>query len=704
MRNLMKLKVSIVPILFIQCYVYAQTITIGPYLQKATPNSILVRWYTDIDVDSEVKYGLTLGSLTQKVTVMGTRKNHTVELPGLSSNTKYYYSVGTSAGIIQSGSDNYFFSLPGPTDKGKYTFWITGDVGSTTTSNQASVLNAYNFYKGNNVTNGWILLGDNAYGDGQDEAFNSYFFQVYQGSIMKMAPLWPATGNHEYDDNLTLQRSHGIAYFRYFDPPTNGEAGGYPSGSEAYYSFDYGNIHFIALDSYIIEQIDGIDHRLFDDDEQSPQVIWLKQDLAMNDKEWTIVYFHHPPYTKGSHDSDNLAEYGLVEMRQNIVPILEQYDVDLVLSGHSHSYERSRLMTGHLGLSSSFVKDTYQLNQPNGFYNGSGDNCMFLKDTPLSSSRIGTTLYAVVGSSGRKDNPKSIPEFPHLAMAYGRYDVRGSLILDIEENRLDAKWLNANGIVDDQFTIMKNVNKTNNISLTEGQSVTLDASWVGQYNWSNSLGSTRSVSFTPTSSGIYTVTDQYDCIMDVFNITVSPLPVELVNFTARVDDEKVTLNWRTATELNNDYFEIQRFVNPEEIKTITKIPGHGTTNETHDYEFIDVWPVNGMAYYRLKQVDFNGKFEYSNVMRVNYDGTRSVQVFPNPGDGSTFKLSLGLDEGPLSITIMESAGRIITSPFTHTSSATNQMEIQFDSRLPAGMYFVQIKNIAGVTTRKWIVK
>src|SRR5258706_592214 len=84
----------------------------------------------------------------------------------------------------------------------------------------------------------------------------------------------------------------------------------------------------------------------------TPMGSWLKQDLAMNEKEWLIAFWHHPPYTKGSHDSD--FEVELFEMRQNAVPILESYGVDLVLCGHSHCYERSFLIQGHYGSSWTF--------------------------------------------------------------------------------------------------------------------------------------------------------------------------------------------------------------------------------------------------------------------------------------------------------------------------------------------------------------
>src|SRR5438445_7064826 len=97
--------------------------------------------------------------------------------------------------------------------------------------------------------------------------------------------------------------------------------------------------------------------------------IWLESDLQANTNQWIIAYWHHPPYTKGSHDSDTETE--LIEMRQNALPILESYGVDLVLCGHSHSYERSFLLDGHYGLSST-LNDTMIKDSRDGRVTGNG--------------------------------------------------------------------------------------------------------------------------------------------------------------------------------------------------------------------------------------------------------------------------------------------------------------------------------------------
>ena len=512
-------------------------ITRGPYLQKPTSTSMLVRWYTDDLVDSEVKYGTDPGNLSQSVVDLSSTNNHSVQLTNLTPYTKYYYSVGSRTTILKSGLDNYFLTSPAANSEGKYTFWVTGDVGNNSTR-QRAVRDRFNAYMGSNITNGWLLLGDNAYDNGTESVYTTNFFEIYDDNIMGKTPLWPATGNHEYANSTARQIDHNIPYFGIFDLPTNAEAGGVPSNSEAYYSFDYGNIHFVALDSYIIENGTS---RLYDI--SGPQVQWLKLDLAANDKKWTIVYFHHPPFTMGSHNSDTEDELRLI--RENVVPILEQYDVDLVLSGHSHDYERSKLMKGHFGLESTFDPLVNHLSQSSGKYDGTTNSCTYTKDSPSS---LGGTIYTVAGSGGKLDAGQA--SFPHDAMYYGNQTVGGSLILEIEANRLDVKWLSEEGIIRDNFTIMKKVNKVNNINLTSGQSTNLEASWVGQYDWGHSTETSRIVSVTPATSTTYTVTDQYLCLTDTYNINViiASLTIDIpsISFTEICAGENVSISYATS--------------------------------------------------------------------------------------------------------------------------------------------------------------
>jgi 3',5'-cyclic AMP phosphodiesterase CpdA len=250
-------------------------------------------------------------------------------------------------------------------------------------------------------------------------------------AMLRKSVLWPALGNHE-----TYSFEDPMPYLTIFTLPTAGEAGGVPSGTENYYSFAYGNIHFVCLDS--MTQDRGSD---------GPMAAWLEQDLAANTNNWLIAFWHHPPYTKGSHNSDDPFgfDFELVEMRENIVPILESYGVDLILCGHSHCYERSYLLNGHYGYSSEIATNLQLIRDSrSGRMNETGP---YVK--PAASTNQGA-VYVVAGSSGQRSGGPL--DHPAMFLSLNRL---GSLVLDIDGDRLDARFLEDTGIVSDYFTILK---------------------------------------------------------------------------------------------------------------------------------------------------------------------------------------------------------------------------------------------------------
>jgi hypothetical protein len=102
----------------------------------------------------------------------------------------------------------------------------------------------------------------------------------------------------------------------------------------------------------------------------------------------------------------------------------------------------------------------------------------------------------------------------------------GSMIVQVEGNRLDAKWLCGDGVVRDQFTIFKDAGQTREISITRGEELTLSASWVGNYAWSNSA-TTQTINVNPLVNTTYLVSDPYQCVKDTFNVTVLPVSLNL---------------------------------------------------------------------------------------------------------------------------------------------------------------------------------
>ncbi len=483
------------------------TLTRGPYLNSALQNGIVIRWRTDVATNSKVSYGTAVGNLLQSVTDNTLTTEHIVSLTGLTANTIYYYNIGSATQTLQGDATNYFKTMPLTGSTQKVRVMAMGDMGNNST-NQVNVRNAYLAFNGTNYTDAWILLGDNAYSLGTDAEFQSNFFNVYQGSLTKNHVLWPSPGNHDYANSSSRQADHVIPYYDMFTLPKNGEAGGIASNTEAFYSYNYGNIHFVSLDSYGWETGST---RLYDT--LGLQAVWLKQDLAANTRPWTVVYFHHPPYSKGSHNSDIDPEE--INMRQKIVPILERYKVDLVLSGHSHIYERSFLINGHSGIENTFSPSTHSLSTSSAKYDGSANSCVYIKNSTDIRNGI---VYAVVGSAGQLGGTST--GYPHNAMYYSNATNGGTLFFEIENNRLDAKWIGADGIVRDNFTIMKEVNKSTELSILPGSNIVLTASWIGNYSWSTGA-TTRSITVNPTVNTIYTVSDGAGCLTDTYNITMS---------------------------------------------------------------------------------------------------------------------------------------------------------------------------------------
>lgn len=317
-------------------------------------------------------------------------------------------------------------------------------------------------YLGNNYLNAWILLGDNAYSDGTDAEFQAKFFNIYKDDLLKKYPLFPSPGNHDYHDLESAGKSdqYKMAYFQQFTVPQKGEAGGVASNNPAYYSFDLGNIHFISLDSY---GKDEKDMRMYES--TSAQMEWVKKDLEANkNKEWIVAYWHHPPYTMGSHDSD--AESLLVNIREQFNKVIEEYGVDLVLCGHSHVYERTKLLKGHYGMEATFDPKKHQLSSSSGLYDGSKDSAPYLK----KSSDPDGTVYVVSGSAGQLGGAEN--GYPHNAMYYSNNEVGGALMLEVTGNKMEVKWVCSDGKIRDRFTMMKDVKKEQEKVLKQDKKLT----------------------------------------------------------------------------------------------------------------------------------------------------------------------------------------------------------------------------------------
>lgn len=496
------------------------TITRGPYLQRANQNSVIIRWRTNVACDSRVMYGISPSNLNQTAVNTNFGTEHEVLITGLNQKSKYHYTIGTNQNQLTTADLNtYFKTHPPEGEKGKYRFWVIGDAG-TGNNNQRNARNAFYTFNNNKHIDGWLMLGDNAYEGGFDNEYQVGLFQDMYEQVLKNTVLWPAPGNHDYNNNIPF--SGPPAYLDIFNLPTNGEAGGVPSGTEKYYSWNFGNVHFISLDSYSVPR-----------STTGAMATWLQADLAANTLPWVVAYWHHPPYTKGSHDSDNplIYDFELVDMRQNIVPILEQYGVDLVLNGHSHCYERSYLIDGHYGNSGSLTQSMIKNNTSGKF----PTSCPYEKHDLINRANKGA-VYAVVGCSGKLSGTSN--GWPHPIMHSYTNTQLGSMLIEVNDNRMDAQFITAAGTIFDSFTIVKNAGKKDTINTCAGEKVILKPSWYGANQWFPG-GTADSLEIYPMVNTNYFVSDALQCIKDTITINILPSPPCSTGTTSLAEEKDI---------------------------------------------------------------------------------------------------------------------------------------------------------------------
>lgn len=407
----------------------------GPYLNSGSPESMVIRWRSTASEIGQIAFGIEVNNLTDTLTELGPHQEHEIRVSSLMPNTKYYYTIGTADTAYTANDASYYFKTsPLPGTSQPIRIWSIGDFGNGTQA-QYDVKTGYTNNYGDVHTDVWMWLGDNAYGDGTTQEYQENVFEVYP-EVLKNAVVWPCPGNHDYK---SVDLFNNGPYYELLTLPENGEAGGVPSGEEGYYSFDYGNVHFLSLNTeYLLWIATG----------GTAFQSWLEQDLQNTTADWIVAFWHQPPYSKGTHDSDEFFSRPQL-MRDNVLPIIEEYGVDLVLSGHSHSYERSYLINGHYGTSDTWNPSTMLIDGSNGNPN---ENNEYVKYYDGSDPNLGA-VYAVVGSSGQKGDGSH--PLNHPVMHMSTEDYHGSMIIDVHGMELNAKFIDTTGAVLDEFTILK---------------------------------------------------------------------------------------------------------------------------------------------------------------------------------------------------------------------------------------------------------
>lgn len=299
------MKKILIPLLIIFYSTAYSAIIMRPYLQAITPNSCYVIVECSTIDTVTVQYGLTpiygLSAKTQEIwptTSVSATYVHKVSLTGLNPNTNYFYRAMQN-GVPSPGS-SFISALNTPSDF-RFT-WLADIRTDTATHDQISQLM-------HTVNSRFSIYGGDLCVSSGYNAFKQEFFRQNELNMISSVPFFLATGNHETWDTNTKA---------FTKSPMS------PSGTDAYYSFDYGDMHVLVINNQV-SYLQG-----------SPQYNFAASDLSSSNKKWKIVVSHNPPYCGGGHDEDS----NMIIMAQNL---FLPNGVDLVISGHSHFYQHNKV-------------------------------------------------------------------------------------------------------------------------------------------------------------------------------------------------------------------------------------------------------------------------------------------------------------------------------------------------------------------------
>lgn len=291
----------------------------GPFIQMPESDKVTVVWHTAALTDSVVEYGLDTSYGGGTVSNGALTRIHEISISGLLPGTTYYYRVRSGGEILTAGDT---FRTRADLDQ-PFHFAVIGDFGQGTPEMQ-SIADRIN------ARNDWDLfltVGDNVYGtlpcplEGAPGWYDPYFFSLYEPTMRRVAT-FPCLGNHDDD---TASGQWMVDYFR---APTNGPPGEIGKN----YSFEFGNAHFIVINT---EPVDENDAGIIE-----ATRVWLSNDLAQATAPWKVAFLHRPPYTSASSHGDNEL------VKQHLAPILEAAGVQMVFQGHNHFYERLNAING----------------------------------------------------------------------------------------------------------------------------------------------------------------------------------------------------------------------------------------------------------------------------------------------------------------------------------------------------------------------
>lgn len=362
----------------------------------------IVQYSTNRDLEDKNTLSIP-AQMSSLRTDLGDQYIHTATLIGLKPGTRYYYRVSDET----KNSSTIFSFKTEDEDSDHFQFLVFGDTQSGDDKDPDYSLwkaTVHNAYKANPDSSFFMVVGDEAQA-GRSNVHWNHWFDACKGVIDSISYI-PVVGNTECRD---LNRTHGepTIYIGQFKVPPNG-----PFNNSQAYSFDYGNVHFVVLDSQFREE------RKVRPDLLKEERAWLEKDLSQTDKEWKVAIWHKPPYFSKAYRTNNGT-------KNAFTPIIDKHHVDLVFNGHDHAYSRS-----------------YPIN-----------------DSQIVSSPNLGTVYVIAGRSGAKylkDNEQKAWSTDF----FDPQDMPNYMVVDLDESRMEIKTYKMDGTLIDDYRMDKNKGDT----------------------------------------------------------------------------------------------------------------------------------------------------------------------------------------------------------------------------------------------------
>jgi hypothetical protein len=196
----------------------------------------------------------------------------------------------------------------------------------------------------------------------------------------------------------------------------------------------------------------------------------------------------------------------------------------------------------------------------------------------------------------------------------------------------------------------------------------------------------------------------------IAGLSCIPLPIELISFEAHLNTNQVDLKWITASEINNDFFTVERSVNLNDWEEVLILDGAGNSNQIIEYFDSDVQPLDGLSYYRLKQTDFNGYFAYSNIIPVNFSQSLELNrngfsMYPNPlNNGEILNIKFNKKNRGILVVLRDIHGREVYSKMIININDDKLVGIPIGTNISKGIYLIIASSDNEIYSKKLIIR